>query len=183
MEVNRTTRSDPVIRNDPATAADLRGEPPLRPEPRDVPTVRHTGIAKWTAGLLGVIFLIVGVLGFFQTDDMLFELFMVNTFHNLVHIVSGSILLLVAFLHERVARATLWTFAIVYGLVTILGFAGVDPMIELMHLNNADNWLHLLLTAMFVGGALASHAATRTAAHQPRTIDPVHVHNTPPPRL
>lgn len=152
-----------------------------RTEPGDVRTYHYAGIAKWACGILGVLFLIIGILGFFQEDAMLLELFMVNTFHNVVHIVSGSLLLLVAFLHERAARITLWTFAILYGLVTILGFAGVNPMVDLMHLNAADNWLHLLLTALFIGGALASHAQTRTVSHPVRPVEPVHVHT--PPRL
>ena len=156
---------------------------PIRPEPHDV-VDRRTGIAKWIAGIMGVVFLVIGVLGFFQTDDMLFELFMVNAFHNIVHIVSGALLLLMAFLLERTARITLWVFAVIYGLVTVMGFAGVEPLIELMHLNMADNWLHLALTGIFVGGALASHAQSRPVQRIAPTRA-VHVHETttPPPHL
>ncbi len=130
-------------------------------EPADVGR-SYVGAAKWTCWIVGAVFILVALLGFFG-DDLVLGIFAVNTLHNIVHLVSGALLVAIGFLTELAARITLWVFAAVYGLVMILGFAGVEPAIELLHLNMADNWLHLLLTLLFVAGALLSHAQARTA--------------------
>jgi hypothetical protein len=131
-------------------------------EPTDIGR-SYVGAAKWTCWIVGAVFILVALLGFFSGDDLVLGIFMVNTLHNIVHLVSGALLVAVGFLTEAAARITLWVFAAIYGLVMLLGFLGVEPAVELLHLNMADNWLHLLLTLLFVSGALLSHAQARGA--------------------
>jgi uncharacterized protein DUF4383 len=53
-------------------------------------------MAKTLALLFGVVFLLIGVLGFVPgvtTDEMLFGIFHVNAAHNVVHLLSGAVAL------------------------------------------------------------------------------------------
>ncbi|HYF15905.1 MAG TPA: DUF4383 domain-containing protein [Phycisphaerales bacterium] len=104
--------------------------------------------------VLGVVFIIVAIWGFITGDRVL--IFHVNPMHNLVHLVSGIAALACGLRSVNAARTFCFVFAGVYGLVALLGFAGVQPVIDLLHLNQADNWLHLFLTLAFLGGGLAS---------------------------
>src|SRR5439155_4943271 len=99
--------------------------------------------------ILGVVFLLVGLIGFFVApsqspggDLMGFGL---NLSHNLVHILSGVLALWFGFAGETQARMFSYIFAAVYGLVAILGFIGVGFAVNLLNLNMADNWLHVIL--------------------------------------
>jgi len=97
---------------------------------------------------LVVILTLVGAIGFF--NDPVLGLFDVDLTHNLVHLLSGLLALYFAFKPEMAARNFARTFAVVYGLVTILGFLMPDtPVLGLMATNMADNWLHLLLALVF----------------------------------
>lgn len=125
--------------------------------------------ARWTCWIVGIVFLIIAILGFFG-DEMVFGVFHVNTFHNWVHLLSGIVLFAMGFAGEAAARATLWTFAVIYGLVMLLGFFQVDFIVEALELNMADNWLHLLLTAAFAVGALVSHAQERAVVRRDRVV-------------
>ncbi|MFA9479878.1 DUF4383 domain-containing protein [Phycisphaerales bacterium AB-hyl4] len=117
--------------------------------------------ARWTARVLGVVFILIALLGFFG-DDHVLGIFSVNTLHNWVHLLSGVVLLGLGFASEVAARTTLWVFAVVYGLVMLLGFFGVQWINEALNMNMADHWLHLVLTAVFIIGAVVSHAQERS---------------------
>jgi hypothetical protein len=74
-------------------------------------------------------------------------IFDVDTTHNIVHIVSGLAGLALATTEEN-AETYGKIFGVVYGLVTLMGFAmGEGQMMGLMTINSADNFLHLILTA------------------------------------
>lgn len=98
---------------------------------------------------VGVVFLLIGVLGFIS--DPILGIFDTDLLHNLVHILSGVAALV---LGKNEDGATLYgkVFAVVYGLVTVLGFllpGGEGSILGLLPVNMADNVLHLLLTAVF----------------------------------
>ncbi|MEX0744616.1 MAG: DUF4383 domain-containing protein [Phycisphaeraceae bacterium] len=118
--------------------------------------------ARWVARVVGVVFILVALLGFFGGDNV-FGVFAVNTLHNWVHLLSGVVLLGMGFASEFAARATLWVFAVVYGLVMLLGFFGVEWIHDGLNLNAADHWLHLALTLVFVIGAAVSHTQEHSA--------------------
>jgi hypothetical protein len=113
-------------------------------------------MAKKLAMVFGVVFLLIGVLGFVSNpivgDGSLFQ---TNAIHNLVHIISGIIFVVAAKKTERVAGKTLFIFGIVYLLVAILGFLMSDggattSLLGLIEINAADNWLHIVLAVVFI---------------------------------
>lgn len=106
------------------------------------------------AVLFGIAFIFGGVAGFlpaFTTDGLLFGWFLVDPVHNVVHIVSGVFAIMAA----TKLNYTIWYFRIfgfIYLLVTILGFSRNGDL-WMMHVNMADNILHLCiaLLALFFG--------------------------------
>ena len=120
--------------------------------------------AQWYCIIGGATLLLAGVLGFaadatFDTggdiDGDNFIVFEVNGWHNLVHIVSG-LLLLAAANTRPTAKTIALTFGVVYGLVTLWGLVDGETVFGLLPVNGADNVLHLLLSAAAVAAALAS---------------------------
>lgn len=102
----------------------------------------------------GVAYLALSVAGFFHTglsggtdmmNDMLFGIFMVNPFHNVVHLIVGVLWLLGAFVLTaagaeglNVALACFWILA------TVLGFLGYLSALAVMPGTTPDNFLHVV---------------------------------------
>jgi hypothetical protein len=108
---------------------------------------------KTMANVFGVVFLLVGILGFVPgvTDNgHLLGVFHVNTAHNLVHIVSGIAALVAAGISYRAARNYFRIFGVIYALVAVLGFVtgGTEPLLGIIANNEADNWLHVAIAAV-----------------------------------
>jgi hypothetical protein len=112
----------------------------------------------------GATLLLVGLLGFaadssFENGDNLrgdeLIVFLVNGWHNLVHIASGLIGLAV-FRSRSGARSYALGFGLVYLIVTIWGFADGNDVISLIPVNTEDNILHLLIALLGIGAGLAS---------------------------
>jgi hypothetical protein len=112
---------------------------------------------KTFAIAFGVVFLIIGVLGFIPAvapAGMLFGLFEVGPLHNLVHILTGAIGLAVAAAGERASRLYFQVFGVVYALLTVFGvFYGDAALLGVVTHNWADVWLHLAiaLVALYLG--------------------------------
>jgi hypothetical protein len=115
-------------------------------------------IAATVSKIMGVVFLLVGILGFFSGHELMG--FGVNAAHNIVHLASGALALWAGFNGEKYARMYCLGFGAVYGLVTILGFLNVPFVIELLNINQADNFLHLAITAVLIFAGLSSKTAT-----------------------
>ena len=112
-------------------------------------------MVRAVALVFGVSFLAVGVLGFVlnPTGGELLGIFAVNVLHNLVHLLFG-IFGIAAVLMGR-SRVYLQGVGVIYLLLTVLGFVpglfvGDEMLLGLVHINLADNFLHLVL-----GGAAA----------------------------
>lgn len=119
-------------------------------------------MARTLSKVLGVVFILVGILGFFQ--DPILGLFEVDLVHNLVHLVSGVALVALA------GATALRVVGVVYLLVTVLGFAmGEGDLLGLMHVNAADNWLHLVLAVALIGASFAKGSSSAPAASNPST--------------
>jgi hypothetical protein len=122
-------------------------------------------MAKTLGMLFGIVFLAVGILGFvpgITKDDMLLNIFMVNTAHSVVHIASGLVFLFASM--AGAGAASLWfkIFGLVYALVAVMGFVVKDGMIFGLISNNMnDTWLHVVLAAAML---LIGFAAPKTAA-------------------
>lgn len=100
----------------------------------------------------GIVFLVVGVLGFIgplAPGGMLLGIFHVDALHNIVHLVSGAAALAVSAAGERASRMYFQIFGVVYGLVALLGFVyGDRPLLGVMAHNWADVWLHVVIAAI-----------------------------------
>lgn len=106
--------------------------------------------------LFGIGFIFAGVAGFipaFTPNGFLFGLFEVNAMHNFVHLASGVIAIMCATTHYA-SRLYFQIFGVIYGIVTILGFVMKgDLSFIMMHMNMADNFLHLGISvvALYLG--------------------------------
>lgn len=106
--------------------------------------------------LFGIGFIFAGVGGFVPTfinDGLLFGLFEVNFLHNLFHIGSGVIAIMCATTYAY-SRLYFQVFGVVYGLLAIAGFVwSGDLSYIMMHMNMADNFLHLsiAIVALYLG--------------------------------
>jgi len=128
-------------------------------------------MVKGAAILFGIVFLVVGILGFVPavtppmadgSGGMLLNIFHVNTAHNFIHLASGVVFLLCGLAGPGPSRMFFKIFGLVYALVAVLGFAKGDGMLLGMVANNmADVWLHVVLAlAMLYLGFVAKDTAT-----------------------
>lgn len=129
-------------------------------------------LAKLYATVLGAVLTVVGILGFVPAlapGGNLLGIFAIDPLHNIIHILSGVVGLAVAFAARGAyARYYALIFGVVYGLVTLVGFIQGTTVLGLIHINLADNFLHLLITlaslGVFAATASKSSAATARAA-------------------
>jgi Domain of unknown function (DUF4383) len=83
--------------------------------------------------------------GALQGDSFLgFE---VNGWHNVVHLLSG-LLLLAAFRRRGPAKTVAILFGAVYGVVTVIGLIDGNDVLGILPVNAADNVLHIALSAL-----------------------------------
>ncbi len=101
----------------------------------------------------GVLYIALGAFGFFWTGlssgtemskQMLFGFFMVNPFHNTVHLTVGVLWLLGAFvLTPRGAEGLNLAIGSFWTLATVLGFLGYLNVLAVNSGTTPDNFLHL----------------------------------------
>ena len=93
---------------------------------------------------------------------MLLGIFHVNTARNLVHIVSGAILLFAAMSGAGAARLWFQIFGVIYAIVAVLGFMNpAGPLLGMISNNPADTWLHVVLAVVML--AIGFGTAKQTA--------------------
>ncbi len=124
----------------------------------------------------GVVYLLVGVVGFFitgfdgftsnrtdgNTDMLLF--FMINPLHNVVHILIG----LAGIALSRTlagARTYGWLLAVGYGAAFVYGLIAINEDWDFLNINAADNVLHI---ATAVVGLVMALGPVNTAARTSR---------------
>lgn len=119
-------------------------------------------MAKTVCKILGVVFLLVGVVGFASPGLLNAHL---TPPHNVIHIVSGVIALYFGFAGSLSgAKAFCLVFGVVYLALGILGMAlGQEPgrmwMVGPLHLGQADHGIHILLGVIFLAGGLFTKKA------------------------
>jgi hypothetical protein len=126
---------------------------------------------KRIAIAFGVVFLLVGVLGFVPAvtrDGHLLGVFHVNPAHNVVHLLTGAVAIACGMTSAHASQLFFRIFGVVYGLVAVLGFfMGDQPLLGIIANNRADAWLHTGIAAvsLFLGFAFheAEAALDRTA--------------------
>jgi hypothetical protein len=121
-------------------------------------------MAKTVCKILGVVFILVGLVGFVSPGFLGTHLSMT---HNLVHLISGAIALYFGFAGTlSAARLFCIIFGVVYGLLGICGFLlGRDPdrMWDALasiglHLGTMDHIVHILLGVVFLIGGFMTRA-------------------------
>ncbi len=106
-------------------------------------------MAKTLAIILGVILVLLGLLGFISNPLIgMNALFATDGVHNLIHIVLGAILLIVAFWSSK--DSVLW-LKIIGAVVFLLGLIGIftvpsagGMILSIAYTNGASDWLHLI---------------------------------------
>jgi hypothetical protein len=99
---------------------------------------------RFIAVLFGIALIFAGVAGFIPAltvNGALLGIFEVDMLHNIVHIVTG-VLAIMAATTLRTTKLFFLIFGIVYTVIAILGFVN-NGNLFLMHVNMADNFLHL----------------------------------------
>jgi hypothetical protein len=121
-------------------------------------------MAKTVCKILGVVFILVGLIGFVSPGFLGTHL---SLTHNLVHIISGAVALYFGFAGTlSAARLFCIVFGVVYGLLGICGFllgTGDDRMFEALaslglHLGTMDHVVHILLGVVFLAGGFLTRA-------------------------
>lgn len=124
------------------------------------------------AKLFGAVFLVIGILGFvpgITSDGYLLGIFEVDTLHNIIHLLSGILALVLA---KDAMKAKLYfkVFGVVYALVTIIGFLHGSSVLGLIGVNLADNLLHLIIAvaALIIGFGGSHHIDTPVQQQAPQ---------------
>jgi hypothetical protein len=119
---------------------------------------------RLVAAVFGVVYLLVGLLGFVvtgfdkfaATDDKESLLgFQLNPLHNIVHLLIGALLLTAALRTISVAKGANGLVGAVYLVVGIIGLFILDSSANILSLNGADNVLHLASALVLLGVALS----------------------------
>jgi hypothetical protein len=110
-------------------------------------------MVRTIAFIFGILFLIGGILGFmpaYAPNGMLVGCFYVNPAHNLIHLITGIIFLVVACKGLCATKIFFKIFGIIYVIVALLGlYYGDQPILGIIANNSADVGLH------FVTGIIA----------------------------
>ena len=138
----------------------------------DTTTARTVNMT--VAAAFGAIYVLVGIAGFFVSDtfaaaedDQLLG-FQVNHLHNIVHLLIG-VALLAASRRHATARSANLAIGAVYLLLGVLGpvITGTEDR-NVIALNTADNWLHVVSGVLLLAVALLAdksvHDRDRTTA-------------------
>ena len=113
-------------------------------------------MGKTYALVFGWVLLILGVLGFFPNPIIggsTGAWLVADTNHNLVHLVSGLILLWAGYMARAKSGSVLKVLGVVYLLVAILGFVlAMDggSILGLVETNSADHYFHLVLGVLLL---------------------------------
>ncbi len=117
---------------------------------------------QWLALVFGIVYLLVGIVGFFITGfdgftamdhDTTLLGFAINPLHNIVHLLVGA-LGVAMWSRPSSARTFGWLLAVAFGVVSIYGLIVVNNEdANFLNINGADNALHIATT--LVGLAIA----------------------------
>lgn len=139
-------------------------------------------MAKTVATIVGVVFILVGLVGFFAHGLLGAHL---STAHNLVHLISGAAALYFGTKGSlSAARTFCLIFGAVYGLLGLVGFiagkpgtpgiSGMEGMGQdsrlfqvipgILELGTMDHIIHILIGLLFLAGAFLTRTESEPAA-------------------
>ena len=116
----------------------------------------------------GAILTIAGIIGFFYNSDFtsnkavhddVFGILSVNGWHNVVHVLTGVLGLVVASSYSS-ARGYALGFGFVYIIIAIWGFiiGSGDSILSIIPINTEDNVLHLFIGLAGIAAGMATPA-------------------------
>jgi hypothetical protein len=121
--------------------------------------------ARLYATLVGGTLVIAGIIGFFYSSsfgspgrvDAVFGILDVNAWHNIVHIVTGALGLLLA---GYAARQYALGLGVVYIAIAIWGFiiGSHESILGFIPVNTEDNFLHLILGVLGLAAGVSTPA-------------------------
>jgi len=128
-----------------------------------------TSVNRTVAYVVGAVFLLVGILGWFVSQGHSFADrdggsllgFQVNPLHNIVHLLVGALLLVGARGGLSAARAANTAVGAVYLVVGIIGLFILNSSANILALNSADNVLHLVSAVVLLGAGLFADKSAR----------------------
>jgi Domain of unknown function (DUF4383) len=135
-------------------------------------TASGRGANVLIGGVFGVVYLLVGLLGFtvsgghdFAGMDggKLLGLFMVNPLHNIAHLIIGALLVFAATRGEYVSARVNALVGGVYLLLGVIGLFILNNSVNILALNTADNILHFGSAAVLLGVGLTAGRRATTA--------------------
>jgi hypothetical protein len=113
----------------------------------------------------GIVFLIMGVLGFippFASGGMLVGIFLLGSFRGIVHLLIVGVALAAYSLSEHASRQFFQVLGMIYAAIASLGlFSGSAGLLGIMASRWADLWLHVLIasSALYLGFAYRERSA------------------------
>jgi hypothetical protein len=119
-----------------------------------------TSTVRQYAGIVGAVLLLLGVVGLFF-EGYLFGFLNVDIAEDIVHLVTGALMVYVGFAQKdnALARMVVGVLGAIYLLVGILGFVSAKLFGVLQHdYTTADNIVHLLLGIL---GLVVAYALPR----------------------
>lgn len=127
-------------------------------------------MAKLICKVLGIGFVLVGIVGFIQPNLLGMHL---STVHSVIHLATGAVALYFGFAAtEAAARTFSLAFGAVYFLLGVLGFVAPDLVASVIQAHavagtardlTPDNIVHLILGALFLVGGLMKKSLAATA--------------------
>ncbi|MDX1380849.1 MAG: DUF4383 domain-containing protein [Xanthomonadales bacterium] len=118
--------------------------------------------------VMGFAFVATGLLGFVPNPLVAPDgLFAVNAAHNAVHLLTGTLFLLVPVLFAGREGRAITAIGVAYAAVAVLGFfTRGDMLLGLVHINQADRWLHAGLALVILAAGRLLPQAPPPAARE-----------------
>lgn len=127
---------------------------------------------KTASLLIGAAFIAVGILGFFPNPVVGEEegaIFHTDQIHNIIHLVSGGLMMLIPLARTGVTSSFLKGFGAVYFALGVIGMikygsTGMGKLFGILHVNGADNYLHIGLGLLIFFAGFLPQTKTRPSS-------------------
>ena len=138
-------------------------------------TTTDRTLGEYIAVVLGAVYVLVGVLGFFVTGgvefaatqgDKLLGVFEVNPLHNLEHLAIGIALIAAFYSGAAAVRAVATIIGAVYVILGIAGFFIEGEDANILALNVPDHILHLVSGAALLAAAALTRPTGELSARR-----------------